>query len=256
VSRATDGARLALGTLTVLPVRPPSRVDRSVGGLAMMFAPIAVLPVAVAAVATAWAGDQFALPPLVAASLTVAVLALATGGLHLDGLADTVDGLATHGTRARRLEVMRRGDVGPSGAAALLLVLLVQIAGLAGLLAERGPSAGVAVVLAVVVSRATLAPACMRGLPAARSDGLGHAVIGTVPPLAAVLVVGLTTVVVALVAGLGGLLGVLTAAAAVAAVLLVCRAKLGGSTGDVLGACVEIALAAFLVAQVSDLPAI
>jgi adenosylcobinamide-GDP ribazoletransferase len=250
-----DGFRLAVGTLTVLPVPPPRRVGGAEAAVAMATAPVAVLPVAAAAAATAWAADLLALPPLVAATLIVAVLGMATGGLHLDGLADTVDGLATHGTRIRRLEVMRRGDVGPAGAAALVLMLLVQIGALAGL-AQTGTSGVVAVVLAVVVSRAALAPACMRGLPLARTDGLGHAVIGAVPPLVAALVVCLTTVVVTWVSGLAGLLGLVTAGVAVAAVLLVCRAKLGGSTGDVLGACVEIALAAFLVTQVSGLPAI
>jgi adenosylcobinamide-GDP ribazoletransferase len=218
----------------------------------MATAPIAVLPVAAAAAATAWAGELFALPPLVVATLIVAVLGLATGGLHLDGLADTVDGMATHGTRARRLEVMRRGDVGPSGATALLLVLSAEVGALAALVAQ-GDSSVTAVVLAVVVSRAALAPACMRGLPAARADGLGHTVVGAVPPLAAVLVVVATTALVTLVAGLGGLVGVVVAAATVAAVLLLCGRKLGGSTGDVLGACVEIAFAAFLVTQVSSL---
>jgi adenosylcobinamide-GDP ribazoletransferase len=221
----------------------------------MATAPIAVLPVAAVAAGTVWAGDLLTLPPLVAATLTVGVLGLATGGLHLDGLADTVDGLATHGTRARRLEVMRRGDVGPSGAAALLLVLAMQVGALSALLAQ-GSSPVTAVVLAVVVSRACLAPACVRGLGAARADGLGSTVVGTVPPLAAAVVVLLTAVVVVLVAGTGGLVGVAVAAAAVAAVLLVCHRKLGGSTGDVLGACVEIAFAAYLVAQVGTLPAL
>jgi adenosylcobinamide-GDP ribazoletransferase len=249
-----DGLRLALGTLTVLPVPPPRRVGRAEAAVAMATAPIAVLPVAAAAAATAWAGDLLALPPLVAATLTVAVLGLATGGLHLDGLADTVDGLATHGTRARRLEVMRRGDVGPSGAAALLLVLSVEVGSLAALVAQGGVVT--TVVLAVVVSRACLAPACIRGLTAARTEGLGSTVVGAVPRLAAALVVVVTTILVTLVAGPGGLIGVVVAAAAVAAVLLVCGRKLGGNTGDVLGACVEIAFAAFLVTQVGALPAI
>jgi adenosylcobinamide-GDP ribazoletransferase len=246
-----DGLRLSLGTLTVLPVPPPRQVGRAEAAVAMVAAPIAVLPVAGAAAAAAWAGGLLALPPLVAATIVVAVLGLATGGLHLDGLADTVDGLATHGTKARRLEVMRRGDVGPSGAAALLLVLSAEVGALAALLAQGG--AVTTVLLAVVVSRACLAPACMRGLTAARADGLGSTVVGAVPPLAAALMVGLTSVVVTLVAGTEGLLGVVVAAAAVTAVLLVGGRKLGGSTGDVLGACVEIAFAAFLVTQVGSL---
>jgi len=252
VTSVGDGIRLSLGTLTVLPVPPPRRVSDAEAAIAMAVAPLAVLPVVAAAAATLWVGDLLALPPLVTATLTVAVLGLATGGLHLDGLADTVDGLATHGTRERRLEVMRRGDVGPSGAAALLLVLAAEVGALAALVAQG--SSRLTVVLAVVVSRAALAPACMRGLPAARSEGLGSTVVGSVPPLAAALVVCLTAAVVALLTGPGGLVLIVVAAAAVALVLLVCRRKLGGTTGDVLGACVEVAFAAVLVTQVSTLP--
>jgi adenosylcobinamide-GDP ribazoletransferase len=255
VTVVVDGLRLSLGTLTVLPVPPPRRVGRAEAAVAMAVAPVAVLPVAAAGAATVWAADLLALPPLVGATLAIGVLGLVTGGLHLDGLADTVDGLATHGTRARRLEVMRRGDVGPSGAAALLLVLAVQVGSLSALVAQ-GSSPVVTVVLAVVVSRALLALACARGLAAARADGLGSTVVGAVPPLAAAGVVCLTAVVVTLVAGPGGLLGVAVATAAVAAVLLACYRKLGGSTGDVLGACVEVAFSAFLVTQVGALPAL
>jgi len=254
VSVLADGLRLAAGTLTVIPVPPPRRVSGAEAAVAMVVAPIAVLPVAAAAAATAWGGDLLALPPLVVATLTVAVLGLATGGLHLDGLADTVDGFATHGTTARRLEVMRRGDLGPSGAAALLLVLAVQVGALSALVAQG--SSPLAVFLAVVVSRAVLAPACLRGLAAARADGLGSTVVGAVPVLAAALVVCLTAVVVIVLVGPHGLVGFAVALVAVGAVLLVSRRKLGGSTGDVLGACVEIAFAAYLVTQVGELPAL
>ena len=248
----TDGLRLAVGTLTVLPVPAPRQVTRPVAAVAMATAPIAVLPVAAAAAAVVWAGDSLQLPALVTATLSVGVLALATGGLHLDGLADTADGLATHGSPERRLEVMRRGDVGPSGATALLLVLLTQVGALSGLIAEHGAGvAPTALVVSVFVSRAVLALACVRGVPAARQDGLGTAVAGTVPPLAAILVAAVATVVAGGCHGWSGLAGVLVAAGAVALMLLQCRRKLGGVTGDVLGACVEVALAAYVVAQVA-----
>jgi adenosylcobinamide-GDP ribazoletransferase len=74
--------------------------------------------------------------------------------------------------------------------------------------------------------------------------------------LAAALVVCLTAVVVIVLVGPHGLVGFAVALVAVGAVLLVSRRKLGGSTGDVLGACVEIAFAAYLVTQVGELPAL
>lgn len=251
MSVAADGLRLAVGTLTVLPVRPPGRVDRTVAGVAMVVAPVAVLPVAVVAAAVVWGGTALALPPLVAATLALAVVALGTGGLHLDGLADTADGLASGGDRERRLEVMRRGDVGPSGAAALLVVVLVQVGALAGLVARDGSSAATGVLGALLVGRAVLAPACARGIPAARPDGLGSAVAGSVPPAAAVLVGGLTALAAAVAQGRSGLVGVALAAAVVVLLVVTCRRVLGGISGDVLGAGVELAVAGYLLAQVA-----
>ena len=160
-------------------------------------------------------------PPLLTAALAVAVLAFGSGFLHLDGLADTADGLAVQGDRGRRLEVMRRGDVGPVGVVALVLVLLVQVSALAGLLAARCGSAAATLCLAVVASRATLVVACARGVPPARADGLGSGVAGSVPPALAAVVVGAVAVVAGLVDQWRGVAGVAVATAA--AVVLVVR---------------------------------
>ena len=118
------------------------------------------------------------------AAVALAVLVLATRAMHLDGLADTADGLSAGYDRERALEVMRRGDIGPSGVAAVTLVLLVDVAALASLLPSlRG---GVLAAVALLSSRQLLAWACARGVPSARADGLGATVAGTVtPPLSA-----------------------------------------------------------------------
>jgi adenosylcobinamide-GDP ribazoletransferase len=253
VSVLVDGLRLSVGTLTVVPVPPPRTVGRSVAAVAMSLAPLAAVPVAAAGVAAVYAGDALALPSLLTATVAVAGLALVSGALHLDGLADTADGLAAPGARERRLEVMRRGDVGPAGAAVLVLVLLAQVGALAGVLDARGATtAAVTLALAVVVSRAALAPACVRGLPAARPDGLGTGVAGTVPLVVALVVGVLAAAAAGGLHGVRGLAGVLAAAVAVALVLLRALRTVGGVTGDVLGACVEAALTAYLLAEVAD----
>lgn len=255
MSLASDAARLALGTLTVLPVRPPDRVDRSVGGLAMALAPVAVLPVAALCGFTVWLGHEVLAPPLLTAVVTVAVLALGSGGLHLDGLADTADGLAAPGDRARRLQVMRSGDVGPAGAATLLLVVLVQVSALADAVLRRGGAdAALTVGLAVVVSRTAVTVACTDGVPAARHEGLGSTVAGSVPRPLVLPVVGAIAALAWVVDGVPGLAGVAVAAVWVGVLLLRAWRRLGGVTGDVLGACVELALAGYLVAQVVVLP--
>ena len=140
---------------------------------------------------------------------------------------------------------MRRGDVGPVGVVALVLVLLVQVSAMAGL------SAGT-VCLAVVASRATLAVACARGVAPARADGLGSGVAGSVPPVLAAVVVGAVAVVAGLVDQWRGVAGVAVSVAAAGVLVVVARRRIGGVTGDVLGACVELAFAGYLVSQVVD----
>ncbi|MFP5336801.1 MAG: adenosylcobinamide-GDP ribazoletransferase [Actinomycetes bacterium] len=240
-----DGLRLAVGTLTVLPVHAPGRVDARVAGTAMVLAVVpgallGALAAAVVAASGALGGD-----PLVSAVAAVGAVALATRGLHLDGLADTADGLAAAYDRSRALAVMRRGDTGPAGVVVLVLVLLAQVVALAAAVAEQGTARGAATAcVAVLGSRAVLAGACARGVPAARPEGLGSTVAGTVPRTAAVAVAAVV-VAVAAVAGLP--VAVLAGWVAAAVVVARCVRRLGGVTGDVLGAAVETALTATLV---------
>ncbi|MEI2765358.1 MAG: adenosylcobinamide-GDP ribazoletransferase [Dermatophilaceae bacterium] len=246
-----DGLRLAFGTLTALRVPPPQRVDTRVAAVAMTWAPVVTLvvgiPVVVGGTAVAWS----ALPPPVAAGLVVGALGWVTRGLHLDGLADTADGLASGQDPERGLTVMRRGDVGPAGVAAVAVVVLVDAACLAQLL---GSVAGtVAALTAVAASRHTLAWGCRSGMPRARADGLGAAVAQSVSrrrlALGAVTMAAVACAATAT-SGAGWAVGAATTAAAVGGGLVVqrrARRRLGGITGDVLGASVEVGLAAALV---------
>lgn len=240
---------MALGTLTALPVPAPSVIDRRVASGAMLLAPLAAVVLAVPACLVVWGGDLLGLPPLASAVPAIAVVALLSRGLHLDGLADTADGLSASYDRERALEVMRKGDVGPSGVAALTLVLLLQCAALAG---SIGAGHGVvAVAVAVLTGRTVLVLCCARGVPSARPGGLGATVAGAVPVPAAVAVLLLLGGLAALAPGLPwwrGSLAVLLGCLAAAALLARCVARLGGITGDVLGGCVEAATAAALLA--------
>ena len=279
----TDGVRLALGTLTVFRTRGPWVVDRAGAGLAMVLAPVVGLLLAVPLTVLLWlagyapSGDRTFvwrllghLPgslhppsPLVVAVLVVGLLALLTRGLHLDGLADTADGLGSGKPAEQALAVMRRSDIGPFGVVTLVLVLGLQVAAVAQLL---GTGRGVlGVTFALVVSRLALPLACLRGTPAARGDGLGVAVAGTVSPLWLLTSGGLA---VAATAGYGALVVVLwwgylawpsvavalTLVAGAGVALVVgwlfvrrCVHRLGGITGDVLGASVEITLSVVLL---------
>ncbi|HSU03405.1 MAG TPA: adenosylcobinamide-GDP ribazoletransferase [Nocardioides sp.] len=246
-----DAWLLATGTLTAVRVPPPSRVDRSVAGLAMVLAPLAVLPLAAAAALVVLVGDLVALPPLATAYVVLLALALGTRALHWDGLADTADGLTASYSRERSLEVMRTGPVGPAGVVAVVLVTGLQAAGLAAVV--RHEHAWWVVAVLVCASRAPLALACVRGVPPARADGLGVGVIGTVPVVGAGASLLVATLAVALAGrGLGSAwpttIGMVVVVMVVLAVLLRCVRRLGGITGDVLGAVVEVSFAVLVLA--------
>jgi len=246
-----DAVRLAVGTLTALPVPAPRRIDRQVAALAMTAAPLAALLPGLAAAAVCWAAGAAGTGPLVGAGLAIGAVALATRGLHLDGLADTADGLAASYDRQRALQVMRRGDTGPAGAATLVLVLILQVVALAAAMQEVGPAAAA---VAVVAGRLALPICCLRGVQAARPEGLGATVAGSVPRPAAVAAVVIVAAGGFAVAGPRGLAAAALAVLAVSVLLARCLQRLGGITGDVLGGCIEAGTTAALVALTLTLP--
>jgi adenosylcobinamide-GDP ribazoletransferase len=254
-SALADSWRLAAGTLTALPVRPPRTVDRRRAGAAMLFAPVAVLPLGVAVLLVAVIGDSLALAPLVTALVATGAVVLGNRALHLDGLSDVADGLAASYDRERSLAVMKTGTSGPAGTVAVVLVLGLQVAGLAGVLAHSDPwRAGSLAGLAVCVSRAALVVCCARGVAAARLDGLGQTFTQTVARSVAAASWTLAAAALALVAHWAGLdwwrgpLGAALGLAVVAAVVARSVTRFGGVTGDVFGAAIESALAVLLVA--------
>ena len=178
------------------------------------------------------------LPPLAAAALGLGVVALVTGGLHLDALADTADALGGT-TKEHRLEIMRDHAIGSFGAVALVVVLVFQ----ASLLASEG-SAWSALAAAAACGRWAALPLAAF-LPAARDEGTALSNLS-----AASVVLGLLAacVVAVGVRGVGGLAA--AGAAALTALVLGAffRRWLGGVTGDTLGATSELAQAAALAA--------
>jgi adenosylcobinamide-GDP ribazoletransferase len=228
-----DGLRLALTTLTVLPVRA-GRIDRRSAAVAMSLAPLvgALLGLILAAVRYGLRAAHA--PGLLAAAVTVTAGVLLTRALHLDGLADTADGLGSYRRGAEALDIMKKSDIGPFGVVAIGLTLLLQTAAVSGLDPWSLPVAWAAGRLAVGV-------ACRPGVPAARPDGLGALVAGTVP----VAVTAGTAVVVAAAAwpghGWPGPVAVAVAVLVAYGLVRHCVRRFGGITGDVIGAAVEVA---------------
>jgi adenosylcobinamide-GDP ribazoletransferase len=250
-----DMVRLSLGTLTILPVRPPAAVDRRTAAGAMVLAPLVGLLLGVVVVALVRVLPSGA-PPLLVAVLVVSVLALLTRGMHLDGLADTADGLGSRTPAEQALALMRQGDVGPFGVVTVVLALLMQAAALTELVTSPVGLGELAV--ALVLSRLVLPLLCFSRVPAARADGLGSSVAGSVGPLAVAVAAALAAVASAgLLLVAGGPFDAGRLAAFVAGPLLVtglfarhCVRRLGGITGDVLGACVEVAFTTAVVVAV------
>ncbi|MFJ4896452.1 MULTISPECIES: adenosylcobinamide-GDP ribazoletransferase [unclassified Streptomyces] len=249
----SHGIRFAFGTLTVIPVRV-TRWDRAAARAGMLCAPLAGLVVGVLA---AVPGSLLLLSgsgPLLAAVVCAAVPAALTRGLHLDGLADTADGLGSGKPAEDALRIMKQSDIGPFGVITLLFTLLAQVAVLQQLYAQSWTRGATAAVVAGVVARLALTLASRDGVPAARPEGLGAAVAGAVPVRGAVAV---ALVTVAGCAGAGALLGgdgalrygVAALAALVVAQLLLrhCVRRFGGVTGDVFGALAETAATVTLV---------
>ncbi|MEV5371034.1 adenosylcobinamide-GDP ribazoletransferase [Streptomyces albogriseolus] len=248
-----DGLRFAFGTLTVLPAGL-TRWDRSAARAGMLCAPVVGLAVGVLAAATGLALLLLGAGPLLAAVASVAVPAALTRGLHLDGLADTADGLGSGRPAEDALRIMKQSDVGPFGVLTLVLVLLAQVAALAQAYGGSWGRGALAAVVSAVAARVALTLAARTGVPAARPDGLGAAVAGVVPARGAAVTVVLAA---GLLAGAGAALGAydavraglaVVAAAGTAELLLRrCVRRFGGVTGDVFGGVAETAATTALV---------
>jgi adenosylcobinamide-GDP ribazoletransferase len=250
----TSSWRTALSLFTVIPVARSACVSKETAGRAVAWLPVLGVLLGATAAGVMFAaelGGDAAPRRLLAAALAVAVLGLLTGGLHLDGLADTVDGLGSRHPRAEALDVMRRSDVGPLGVAALLIVVLLQVTSLAVL--APGAPASVALIAAVTTSR--VAVVLTAGSPAARADGFGALISGASSVRFRVLVLAaLLTAVTAGGAAAGGADLVVRCLVAVVAGLgtaglmrRLARRRLGGMTGDVFGAMIEMTTATVLL---------
>lgn len=272
-----DGLRLALTLFTVAPLRA-ARADRETARGAMVWSPLvgAVLAAIAAGVLllarkafpgpTVWVHDvrtELFIPPLLASTLAIVALALLTRGLHFDGFVDTVDGLASHKPAPQALAVMSDGPIGALGGVALVLLLATDILALAtSVLGHHGTQA---IVMAVVTGRLAMLWACTPGVAAAKDSGMGALVAGAVPrPVAAAWT--LVVLVAAACYGrfdsdIGSVHGAVRAVVAVVAALLVAWAvrahavrRLGGITGDVLGALCEIAVFVSLLVSAAGRP--
>ena len=248
------GWRIALSLFTVIPVGGDGELGPGDGARAIRWLPAVGLLLGLAGGCVVLgvgvvngSGPGRAL----GAALAVALVAFLTGGLHLDGLADTADGLGSRRTPADALDIMRRSDIGPMGVATLVLTLLVQVAALAAI--PWLPLAAAALALALVTGRVSIVVATEA--PAARPGGFGTLVAGQTTAQgsrahgwrarlrrrasgpAGPALLGLA---------FGGLAAAAAGLAAGALLQSIARRRWGGTTGDVFGAITELSATAVL----------
>lgn len=182
-----------------------------------------------------WRGARRAWPALPAAGIVVALDAVLTGALHLDGLADTADGLFAHVPEKDRLEIMAEPAVGTFGTIALVISVVSRVAALSSI--EPSPL----LLASLSCCSRSLMVIGSRAAPYAREAGLATPFLptGNDPDRAlraAISGLAISVLVARLACGRRGVLGIAAGCAAGAAVLVGARRRLGGFTGDVLGA--------------------
>lgn len=246
---------MAIQFLTIVPL--PVRIDWDMARIADTSG---VFPLVGLMLGLAMAGAAFVMHNIFSPALTTALVMLALvaayGGLHLDGLADTFDGIATRGDRQRKLQSMKDSAVGPMGVIAMIFALAIKFLALAELASSLSAYLG-ALMLMNMASRWAMVAAMYHGAPA-REDGLGrafmndmsarHMIEATLWATVAIAVPALMLAELRTVAWhVGVILGMCAVYALARAMTRFCGGQFGGHTGDTVGATGELSEITFIM---------
>src|SRR5476649_2382826 len=226
---------IALQFLSSLPVRLPGMPEPGQMGRSLLFYPLVgvLFGVVLMALNTLLNGA----PPMLHAALLLTAWVLLSGGLHLDGLADSADAwLGGFGDRERTLTIMKDPRSGPIAVVTLVLVLLLKFAALLALI-EQGHS--VVLIVVPLIGRAALLGLFLT-TPYVRAGGLGQALANHLPRRAGWWVMALSAPACVLIAGLSGLVAVALATVVFVWLRQVMMRRLAGTTGDTAGALLEL----------------
>ncbi len=240
-----------LGFLTRIPglARPAAEAPRDLAAAAWSF-PVAGAAIGLAGGIVLIVAMAIGLAPILAAILAVLATVLVTGALHEAALARTADGFAAGDSAAQRLALMRAPGPGIAGTLALIFTVLLRAGALAGL-AALGDAVAVFVLMAAEAASRAAMVRVWSVLPPARAEGLSYSA-GRPDERTALTALVIGAVIAALLTLLlAGIWSALVALAGTAAVTLafesLCRRRVGGQTGDTLGASQQLALAAYLL---------
>ena len=230
----------ALQFLTILPVKRNFKSEQ-IGRAAAWF-PVVGIIIGAILLGLRYVLDLI-LPAAIINGLLLAVLVILSGGLHLDGLADTIDGLAGHRTPERRLEIMRDSRIGAIGAVGLFLFLIIEYVSLNSIPDKYLPFT---LLLAPAVSRWAMVDAIFI-YPYARLEGLGKAFKQAVGRSEFLIATFLTLLLAVILFPTAGLVIAAGTWIIISLAALYIKRQLGGLTGDTYGAINEIALIAVLL---------
>ncbi|MEE2761245.1 MAG: adenosylcobinamide-GDP ribazoletransferase [Pseudomonadota bacterium] len=237
----TDDLGITLRFLTRIPL--PGRVNEGEEFLplapATRFFPVIGMITGATGGLVLMAGGWIGLPELAAALLALSAIAIVTGGLHEDGLADTADGMGGGSHRLARLAIMSDSHTGAFGVLALIFIIAAKSAGLAAIMEIDMSDAALTLFAASAASRGVL-PVFMRYMPFAKEDGLAAAA-GRPEYLQVAISCIITAAILLLSFGFWISLAALTALVIITgAIAWWVILKLGGQTGDVLGSIQQV----------------
>ena len=233
---------IALQFLSSLPISLPGMPQPRALGRSLLYYPLVGLLFGV----LLWGLNALLAdtPLLLHAALLLTAWVLLSGGLHLDGLADSADAwLGGFGDRERTLTIMKDPRSGPIAVVALVLVLLLKFCALLALIEQQH---SVALLIVPLIGRSALLGVFLT-TPYVRAGGLGQALADHLPRKAGWWVLGLSAVACVLLAGVAGLWALGLAAAGFVWLRQVMMRRLGGTTGDTAGALLEVLEVGMLV---------
>lgn len=234
---------LALQFLTIIPIRPFDRVDSQELGRSTAFFPVVGAIQGIILVGVDWSLSRF-LPHHLVNGLLMVTLVLTNGGLHLDGLADTIDGMAGGSTMEERLKIMRDSQIGAIGVVAICLVLMLKFLALINL--PQGLR-GAIIFLFPVIGRWAMVPVAYWAPYAREGEGVGKAFAEYTTWMGSAIATGVVVILCHILLGWTGLIyiGIISLITYLMTVFF--KRRLGGITGDVLGFQSELGEVMFLL---------
>lgn len=228
---------LAFSFLTILPVGRASPVEEKALARSMAFFPLVGLVIGIL-MALAQYLLSFLLPKALVLWIIIGFLSFLTRGLHLDGFADTMDGLASGGTREKILEVMRDSRIGAFGVISLILLIGAKYLALDQISKPYLPHS---LIMMVVVGRSSMVLVCFRSPYARSGGGLGKPFAENLRAREVVFSLVSASGIALFLMGVKGIMVFLGVCLFSLVYRLFFTKKLGGVTGDVLGAANELA---------------